>query len=49
MKTIASGLLALVVLAGSAAAASAADTDCRVKGWTDGSTGRPIFTCPTPR
>lgn len=50
MKTIVSGLLALSVLAGAVASASvtvvAAERDCKVKGWTDGQTTRPIFECP---
>jgi hypothetical protein len=42
---VAASLLALTVLTGAAASASAAD--CRVKGWIDsGQGGRPIFECP---
>jgi hypothetical protein len=45
MKTIASLLLGLSLLAGIAAPASAAD--CTVKGWVDtGQGGRPIYDCP---
>ena len=50
MKTIASGLLALSVLAGTAVTAHAAERDCKVTGWVDSGTGgRPIFSCPDPR
>lgn len=50
MKAIASGLIALSVLAGAAMPASAAQGDCRLTGWVDSGTGgRPIFTCPTPQ
>jgi hypothetical protein len=45
MKTIASVLVGLSVLAGAAASASAA-TKCSVKGWIDsGQGGRPIWEC----
>ena len=47
MKTIASGLLALSVLAGAASSASAAQGDCKVIRWSDsGQGGSPIFSCP---
>jgi hypothetical protein len=44
MKTIASFLLGLTVLASAVLPASAAN--CTVKGWTDGIGGHPIFVCP---
>jgi len=45
MKTMLSGLVALALLAGAAAVASAAE-GCKVTGWTNGSWSRPIFSCP---
>jgi hypothetical protein len=47
MKIIASGLLALSVVAGAAGSASAAQGDCKVTGWNNtGQGGSPIFSCP---
>ena len=47
MRTIASGMLALSVLAGAAMPASAANQDCKVTGWTQsGQGGSPIYSCP---
>jgi hypothetical protein len=45
MRTIATLLVGLSMLAGAAATASAAD--CKVTGWVDGGQStRPIFSCP---
>lgn len=46
MKTIASSFLALSILAGAAVSASAANTDCKATGWTNGQQSGPVFTCP---
>ena len=48
MKHILTGLVALSMLAVASLAASAADTDCKFKGWKEGTGGgTPIFECST--
>jgi hypothetical protein len=44
MKFVLPALLGLSVLVGAAVGASAAD--CKLKGWTEGDKGVPIFQCP---
>jgi hypothetical protein len=46
MKAILTGLVALSMLAGASFAASAANADCKLKGWKEGTGGgTPIFEC----